>query len=362
MVGFMTPIVNSTRLVGLELECDNGSRSRRDRNPSSISGWNRTHDGSLRHGVEWVLAVPTPFNQVHQPIRDFSNAIKASQINLHQSGGFHVHVSAADLTPQHPFLLDNFWHFFQAQIKRVLPPSRHDNSYAAVLGSRHPHILRDIAAYSAFHRIATTTASNKSECGWDHGKYWAINPIYMAISNPDRRTIEYRAGAVSRRFKCVYGWTSLLVALTDYALAHPDKFVFGGRSSWPKFLSFLREMEQLMGFQYLSDWCEWRHRFLYRRLSVAEKTRVIDYLSSLQEDASATRKSISIFDVTRLLNISANRAKLVINALVEARKIVRLRQGARWKLALVVEAGESVSAEPQSEIEQENSEIEEYTR
>lgn len=310
----VVPFYPSERLVGLELEYDAGGTELR-LPPRIPHGWSKKGDGSLRNGFEMVLEPPLRLPDSIPVCRTFCQAFNEARTNTCKSGGFHVHVQAADYTNHDSFQLVRLYSHFQPVINTLLGKSRHNNSFCPPY--RNGTSQRDVEAM--FNLNSPATSRSDAKCT---RAYSVINLAMMRCRDPQHRTVEFRQGSTTKRFECVVGWTTLVVALVD--IAKDEQAVnsaVSGRCSMDKFLLMLSQHEQRVGATGLKDWVVWRHHYMNAIPTDAQVSEAVSMMSSQPR---------GIFYVSRAMNVNLAMAQRILERAVQLRLVTRAGSSGRY--------------------------------
>lgn len=306
------PTVNSDRKVGLELEIDVGYNNTREGVEHDIQGWTRKHDGSLDNGWEFVFDGPVLIRTALERIERFCSVIR--DVNVHQSGGFHVHVQGDNYSREDCFSLAKLYRSFQGVINKLVGPSRVNNEYCRPYeDSEFVSIDRFIDRY----QLGMVTRNR------DHAKditsrYHVINMNMMTVENPIQRSLEFRQGSVSKRVAVIFGWMSFVTALTEAAKDHEAvNNIFHLRHRQLNLecvLDFFRAYEARSGSEKVADWIKWRYDYLNQEptdevLSKAEAAICADHLG--------------LFGLSRVLDANLPFCRRVIEKLVDSGRIIK---------------------------------------
>lgn len=280
----------SSRKVGLELEYDSGSAARRD--PPSVQGWSRKHDGSLRSGYEYVLEPCLQLGTAKAAVAAFCKASDSAKLNLHKSGGFHVHVQSpefglvnGELTPYSVRLAMLYAHF-QEGIDRLVAKSRHSNNYCSKFSGNTASSVNttfNLASPAESRSIAKSSRVSK-----------VVNLAMCRTLNPEQRSIEFRQGSASTNFDSVWGWTCFVTFLVEAVVRGLDSNLSRYSSDLAGLVEFCSQVDRQIGSN-IAEWVVWRDHYLNRPPTDEEVASVANVV---------TRKPHGIFHIARKLSMN----------------------------------------------------------
>jgi len=304
-----TPNIQSTRLVGIELEFDSCGTQYREPRGGTPRGWEKKTDGSLRNGYEYVMNPPVCIRDVNPVIERFSTAFLEAKTNLGKRGGFHVHVSAPDydIGPD-CFKLAQFYSKFQGVINSLLAASRHNNSFCPPYPSR----ITEASVTQMFNLNQPAQNRYMAKCS---RAYSVVNMAMMRAAQPNDRTVEFRQGSPSKRFENIQGWAAFTVFCTDivklpqvltycYNLPGPDNL--------EKLLKVAYRYEEATGSSNMAAWIKWRHDYMNQAPDADLITRAVQSLGG---------GTHGIFHVARALNVNNGVALKVLQAALSQGRI-----------------------------------------
>lgn len=311
------PVYESTRLIGLELEYDSGSAE--FRSPESVPNWVEKYDGSLHNGREFVLEPAEPYNSLMPHVKAFTDAFDQIKIGLTSRGGYHVHVQVGDYTYQHAYQLARIYTHFQEVINQLLAKSRANNRFCQ------PYRLDQLTQAGLVEEFELDVLAGNRSQAKNSRTYRTINFAMMRCQNPQHRSVEFRQGSPSKRFANIYGWATLVTALTEmatdeqtYALStqlNPDL---------EGFLTLLTHWENRVSARNLVKWVQWRHEIMNQAPTPDMVSRLLAYLSS---------GSHGLFSIATHLDINYPTATKLLEHLMRDSQVQRV--GNRYRLARV---------------------------
>jgi hypothetical protein len=273
-------------------------------------------DGSLRNGREFVMEPPVPFDASMAAIKAFCDAFDNVKMGLSPRGGYHVHVQAHDYTTADCARLVLLYTHFQSVINELLAKSRTDNHYCEVFSDEEAGEESLISTFG-LNRPASSRGEAK---GSRHTK--VINLAMMRCTTPEHRSIEFRQASPSKRFANVYGWCTLVVALTE--IAKSETHVYNAMM-YPKtlngFCKVISNWETHSCSTNLEAWVRWRHEIMNAPVDPAMVTRLVEYLEG------HTR---GLYSIATALDINYPTASRLIEAGCRSGQVVRV--GAKYRL------------------------------
>jgi hypothetical protein len=287
------------------LEYDSGSAEFRA--PENIPNWQAKYDGSLNNGREFVLEPAVAYNDILPHVNTFSDAFDPIKIGLTSRGGYHVHVQVADYTYTHAYQLARIYTHFQEVINQLLAKSRANNRFCP------PYQLDELTEANLVEEFELNRPATNRSSAKNSRTYRTINFAMMRCSNPAHRSVEFRQGSPSKRFANIYGWATLVVALTEmatdnqaYALAtqlNPDL---------EGFLTLLQHWENRVSARNLVRWVQWRHEIMNQAPTTEMVDKLLGYLSNGSHGlfSIATHLDINYPTATRLLEHAIRDAKV----------------------------------------------------
>lgn len=279
MVNAPIPAYPSRRLVGLELEYDAGGTEWR--RPDAVpDGWREKYDGSLLNGREYVLEPPKRLTEAKNLIEVFCQAFDAARTNTTKRGGFHVHVQSPEFGGGSETEIDNayaivmLYTHFQRVIDRLVGQSRRDNHYCKKFQRQVPRG----EVVNMFNLESHADSRSTAKCS---RSTMTVNLAMCRCRAVSHRSIEFRQGSPSKQFGCVWGWTVMLVALTDIATNRElsNKWL-NLPANLENFVAMFREQEALVGASNVAEWVIWRDDYLNRAPTEAEIYRVVSTIRS----------------------------------------------------------------------------------
>jgi hypothetical protein len=163
--------------VGIEIEVE-GSRLVND----NFGHWRVVPDGSLKSGVEYVLASPIPMEDVDSALNEVQAAFKANKTSVRDSvrAGVHIHFNAQQLTLVQLGNALTSYFIFEELLTRFCAPRRHGNLFALRLMDAFGllHVMTEAFANRDFHLLGT-----------DDIRYSALNLTAL----PKFGSLEFRA-------------------------------------------------------------------------------------------------------------------------------------------------------------------------
>jgi len=268
------PDVQSHRKVGLEIEIAVGSGDASVLK-ATYPGWSRHCDGSIGNGWEYVFDGPVLLSTAKTRITAFCTEVK--DVNVHQRGGFHVHVQGINYSKDDCYWLAFLYTKFQGVINNLVAPSRVGNTYCR---SYPPATFsRGVAPF--IHNVCLTQQDKPTRYAAKHvtGRYRTVNLNMMACANEHERSIEFRQGSVSKRFGVVWGWTCFLVALTEMAKFHDKVRALPNTCSLEAMLDAIHSWEVASGSTGVTDWVRWRHAYLNQKPDDAELRKALEAIA-----------------------------------------------------------------------------------
>lgn len=290
------PVYESTRLIGLELEYDCGSAEFRA--PDSIPNWQSKLDGSLSNGREFVLEPAVAYNELMPHVKAFCDAFDPIKIGLTSRGGYHVHVQTDDYDHVHVYKLATIYTRFQNVINELLAKSRTNNRFCMPFG-------QGITQASLVEEFDLELEARSRLDAKGSRTYRTINFAMMRCQNPQNRSVEFRQGSPSKRFSNIYGWATLVVAMTDMALDDQTHALATQLSAdLEGFLCLLSHWERRVSAQNLVKWVQWRHQIMNQAPTPEMIARLLAYLGSGSHGlfSIATHLDTNYPTATRLLD------------------------------------------------------------
>lgn len=298
-----TPNVVSDRKLGLEIEIDIGHKGDLADLPN-ITGWVKKGDGSLSHGYEYTFHGPVTPGTAKERCERFCTSV--TDVNVHRSGGFHVHVQGINYSHEDCFHLALIYTKFQHVIDKLVAKSRIGNTYCK------PFDMSVFAGgpeeFARRRHIIPLVESRGSAKGVAN-RYMNVNLNMMACRDESDRSIEFRQGSVSKRFGVVYGWPCFLVALTELA---KRKDIFGSviesiRLTLQDLLALLHKWETASGSTGVADWVEWRHDYLNQKPDDAELRLALEAIAEAP---------IGLYGLSRKIDINLAVTKRILDELL----------------------------------------------
>jgi Putative amidoligase enzyme len=249
------PRVNTTRLVGIEVELDAGSGVVHIPNEPA-PGWEHKHDGSLRNGKEVVMSEPLTLAETRARVDAFAQTY--GKCHVCKTGSIHVHVSADEFDSDRAYRLASVYLKFKDAIKNLIAPSRAENKFAAVFTPQEMQDAQALAAAFSLHHAVTTRALAKQS-----RLYRAINFAMLRCARPAHRSVEFRAGSASTKAQVIYGWACFTAVLTDIAVndeLYARALMSDG--SFTALARLVRAYERATGSQDMVRWMVWRKTYL----------------------------------------------------------------------------------------------------
>jgi len=298
------PNVVSDRKLGLEIEIDLGNNGDLSDLPD-IQGWIKKGDGSLTHGYEYTFNGPCTPSTSKERCERFCQSIK--DVNVHRSGGFHVHVQGNNYSHEDAYNLCLIYTKFQDVINKLVAPSRVSNTYCEAYSwtSLRHHTPASFAQAYNLTPLVSSRGSAKNVAN----RYRAVNTNMLACRDEADRSIEFRQGSVSKRFGVVYGWPCFLAALTELAQCK-DLFdeVLSARSIQLRdLLAVLHAWESKSGSTGVADWVEWRYNYLNQKPDDAELRLALEAIAE---------KPIGLYGLSRKIDINLAVTKRIIDDLL----------------------------------------------
>jgi hypothetical protein len=318
--------LQSSRLVGLELEYDCGSSARRDL--ASVRGWSSKYDGSLSNGYEYVLEPCLPLQEAKERVAEFCQVADLAKLNLHKSGGFHVHVQSKEFgypnntRPQSIYngaRLVRLYHHFQEGIDRLVAKSRHQNRYCA---KYQDHTVADHSVVATFE--LGNPAENRAYAKLSRNPM-VVNLAMCRVTSPAQRSIEFRQGSSSTNFCSVWGWTCFSVFLVEAVVRELDLGFERYSRSLEGLVEWAKTVDAVLGSN-LADWIVWRNHYLNRPPTEQEVHGLVNVV---------TRTPRGIFHIARKLNVNFSVAMKAADEAARLGLITEVTVGGkkRWKRA-----------------------------
>lgn len=333
--------------MGPEIELDAGTANFHE--PALPTGWECKPDGSLRNGKEYVLEPPQPLGEVLPAVELFSEAATAAKMHVALSGGFHIHVQAADYTHEDAFQLCRIYQHFQPVIDRLVGKSRRSS---ANNGRGNSHCLPiDLGRVNTAEQFAPlfhlgSLTSDRSDAKRARLK-WVVNCAMLRVRDPVQRSVEFRQPSASKHTANIYGWLCLAVALTDAARL-PECRVFVDRQPTVlNFMRLLRMVERQAGAAHLAAWALWRMRYLEARPTTRQRRALLSCL---------TQQSHGLFHIARHLNVNLAVAQRMVSDSIRDGSLKEDSPGkyranysavAEIDLALILELWQALEVGPQ---------------
>jgi hypothetical protein len=309
----------SNRLIGVELEIDT---RRFPLSVPRVSGWSRKHDGSLSNGAELVLEPPKPLGEAVTAIKNLCDQLVG--LNVHKSGGMHVHVQAADYTAVDAMALCQIYHHFQPIINKLVGHSRVDNHFCPPFNKK-PTVQELVRRFKL-----NEPARNRSLARCSRS-YSVINLAMLRCCQPQERSIEFRQGSVSKRAACVAGWATLMACLTDMA-KNPDVLAKCRLASPPtldQLLGLIKIQETTVSSNGVAEWVQWRHDYLNSAPTAEWVSKLVAIM--------AERRQVGLFFVSRKLDVNLAFAKAILDKAVHDGVIQHGSNSSTWRLFMTDE-------------------------
>lgn len=256
--------------MGLELEYDSGSQTF---SHPEVRGWSAKTDGSLRHGLEFVIDPAIRMSSLSESVLRFATAWKSYKTGVSTRGGFHVHVQAHDMTPEATYRLVVLYNHFQSVIDQLVGRSRVNNSYCARLN-------RDLVSSSeTVFDVVRPRFSSRNEAKYSHpNRSCVVNLNMMSCIDPEDRTIEFRQGSPSKRHSCIFGWAVFCHALVEAAKAGID--YDPNLASLDNLKRVCSEAMQSFSAVWIGEWIQWRFDEMNPVISDEDVQAMVQFVSS----------------------------------------------------------------------------------
>lgn len=197
------------RLVGLEIEAENGNRSQLKLDDCGIDD-----DGSLNDGTE-VKTPPRELADLELMIHNTTKSMRNANFEIETTCGLHVHLDASDFKDNYHKIASLFRTFFAIEdlIYASLPEARRTNTFCKPLA-------RDYRFGDISHKIKPAMIDktwyqgdiNKRE--HHHGsRYHGLNLHSIFY----RGTVEFRYHSGSLNERKILNWVNFLLHATEYA-------------------------------------------------------------------------------------------------------------------------------------------------
>ena len=170
------------------------------------AGFKVVRDGSVSGGLEVVSPV--------MQTSDFSNLEKvcvllnANNAKVNRNCGLHVHIGAADMTPQQYINVFINYMYLEPIIDASLAPSRRENKYCRTMRGRENALLSMMGE--------ADFAKHDVEDVFDYNRYFKVN----ACAYERHRTIEFRQHQGSTDFVKIRNWVEFLTSLCEWSKTH----------------------------------------------------------------------------------------------------------------------------------------------
>lgn len=328
------PEVRSRRKLGLEIEVSIGNQNRSviDLN---VQGWSRQTDGSIGNGWEFVFDGPVLVETAKDRIDRFCAALK--EVNVHRAGGYHVHVQGNDYSKEDCYYIVMLYTKFQNVIDKLVAPSRVGNMYCRpwTMADLH-HSVSPHHGVSAFMRtcgLERQDCSGRSSAKHISGRYRTVNLNMMACRDEGQRSVEFRQGSVSKRAGVVFGWASMLLAMTEAAKKHEKVAALPVNCSLQDMLTFLQEYERESGSSNISNWVQWRYDYLNQKPDDAELRLALEKIAE---------SPIGLYGLSRKMDINLVVCKRLLAELMTKGLIFKRPGGTAYVASYEFKAAEDL--------------------
>lgn len=316
------PHVVSSRKLGLELEVDVGYNGEDDKIPDNISGWTAKGDCSLSKGTEFVFDRPVLAETAIERIKAFCSAMV--DLNVHQKGGYHVHVQG------HDYSLLDCWHLAmlyskcRSAINQLVAKSRTNNHFCNAIPSGW---LTSSDSFIRETRLGSQSASSRVTAKQWANRYYVVNFNMMACSCETQRSIEFRQGSISKRFGPIWGWAAFVLALTEAAKCHTDIEALPAMANLDDLKQVLANYEARSGSTNLVEWVTWRVAYLNPQITDDDRTAAIACLS---------QNALGLYGLSRAMDINLSATQVLLNDLKEKDLVRAVGNAYRPKVAKTV--------------------------
>lgn len=181
-------------VVGLELEVE-GTRL-----PVEIEGWRTERDGSLRDGLEYVMATPSGALKTKELLEKVQEAFAANKTKTSYSfrTSTHCHINVSNLDIEQVKVILVLYYLFENQYSQYCAKGRAGNRFCLRLSDAE-YINRHIRQFITTNRLPAK----------DEGKYCAMNMVPLSSYG----TLEVRTLEGTDNWEKVYLWVRALIRL-----------------------------------------------------------------------------------------------------------------------------------------------------
>lgn len=307
------PIPNypSQRLIGIELEVDAGSTKLNL--PSSHPGWSKKSDGSLRNGFEFVLEPALPLSDASDVVKNFLDALDKARANTSKRGGLHVHVGVSDYDSNNndghndAYSLVKLYSRYQSVIDSLVGKSRVGNSYC-------PPYRQGITKREVIDLFMLNHSASSRNDARTSRAYSVVNLAMLRCRSSELRSVEFRQGSPSKRFECVWGWTTLMVCLVDMArcpvvMTHE---LIEAPATLENFIALIKFHEERVGSTNVGNWVQWRYDYMNEQPTDEQVLKAVSLMG---------RNPRGLFHVSRVMEINLALAGRIMDV-AEQRQLV----------------------------------------
>lgn len=338
------PSLNQSRLIGMEIEVDNGSRNGSDAvNEVNLpEGWERVSDGSVHNGYEFRTNPPRPYADTKERIIALCSEL-GSEITIHKAGGVHVHVQVHDYELENLKALMRLYTIFQVAIDKLLPASRRNNSYCKKFNLQD---LRDENFDTIVNLFDLNSSMSTRERQHGQARYYVINPIFFRCTNRLERSVEFRQGSTSKRAVNNAGWAAFVTTLV-YICSVPSFVEIVNNlfttsldqeepSSFDDLVAFIREVESELNVRGMSDWLQWRYEYMNAAPSNEDVEKLVAALSEKPH-------GMGMYALSRVLATNLTRIKAIAHEAVRRRLAIPHGDN-KWRLSFAAIAETDLAA------------------
>ena len=217
-------IVTDSRLFGVEIEAENGTRSDLDDIPEECG---ISEDGSLNDSGVEVQTPPASLDKGEYLVNKTCQALKSAGFEATRSCGLHVHLDASDAR-DNPVKMAHILRTFLAVedlLFSMLPQSRWDNHYCDHIGARYdfgnfPDTITAQDFDMKWYKSADDKEIQRRKCDkYDSTRYCSVNLHSLFY----RGTVEFRHHAGTVNADKILRWVSILQSILGYAMDRYDE-------------------------------------------------------------------------------------------------------------------------------------------
>lgn len=188
--------------VGIEVEVEGGPWPQ-----EAVPNWAVHQDGSLRNGIEYVIAEPIQRDKVIDAMDTLSDAFKkaGSKLSFSYRTSIHVHINIQSMTVRQWVAFVAAFTILEEMLVDVVGPKRAGNKFCLR--------MKDAEQPLNFVRRALREDNLPQYLGGDL-KYASMN----LLASMGHGTLEFRAMSGNLDGKFINDWVQVLLAIKDYAL------------------------------------------------------------------------------------------------------------------------------------------------